>query len=187
MGPALLGNAVAWGGFFYSYEKIKVRRGLQHYSRRASPLIRGNIVINHHRCAVLYSSALFIFENRLRSPTSVFFCCCQASDRILRGFAFVTSEESHLRCLSLYPDSVEDAIGWILVAWLDDPRAKIIFFYQPDTLSDSPRLVGLGGTNSSSRFSQAGVTVVHSTLIKLINACPFLFVAACAENCGHED
>lgn len=25
LGPALLGNAVAWGGFFYSYEKIKVQ------------------------------------------------------------------------------------------------------------------------------------------------------------------
>ncbi|CAN0282553.1 unnamed protein product, partial [Ectocarpus sp. 12 AP-2014] len=24
LGPALLGNAVAWGGFFYCYEKIKV-------------------------------------------------------------------------------------------------------------------------------------------------------------------
>ena len=25
LGPSLLGNAVAWGGFFYCYEKIKVR------------------------------------------------------------------------------------------------------------------------------------------------------------------
>lgn len=28
LGPSLLGNAVAWGGFFYCYEKIKVRAGI---------------------------------------------------------------------------------------------------------------------------------------------------------------
>lgn len=41
LAPALLGNAVAWGGFFYCYEKIKVRRRRQRSSRRFKTLGSG--------------------------------------------------------------------------------------------------------------------------------------------------